>query len=230
MIIDLTLSGDNALVIGMAAHRLPPKQRRMAVLFGAGGAIFLRVLFAAMAAVLLSVPFIQFVGGVVLVWIALKLLRDEHAPEKAHSAGGSLFDAVKIIILADVVMSLDNILAVGGAAHGSIELLAFGLLLSMPLVIFGSSLLANLMNRLRWILYVGAFVLVWTGAGMILEDPLVSDRFHGGDVAVAGLTAVLGLAVFGTNHLLRQRRTARVGVSDVQIEAHDRQPTESVPK
>lgn len=214
--IDLTLSGDNALVIGMAAHRLPARQRRFAVLLGAGGAIVLRVIFAAMAALLLRVPFVQFGGGVILVWIAYKLLRDEDATAKEHAAGVSLFDAVKIIVLADVVMSLDNILAVGGAAHGSLELLAFGLLLSMPLVIFGSSLLATVMNRLTWILYVGSFVLDWTAAGMILEDPLIASRFHGGEVAIAVLTVVIGLATFGASRLQRRRlqRRRRLAASE----------------
>jgi YjbE family integral membrane protein len=207
----------------MAAHRLPAPQRRLAVLLGAGGAIVLRILFAAMAAMLLSVPFIQFGGGLILVWIAYKLLRDENAAEKGLAAGSSLFDAVKIIVLADVVMSLDNILAVGGASHGSLELLAFGLLLSMPIVIFGSGLLANPMGRLRWILNVGAFVLVWTAASMILEDTLVSTRFHGGDVAIIGLTAVLGLAVFGANQLQRRRRPAAAAKESASAEASDRE-------
>ena len=178
----------------------------MAVLFGAGGAIVLRIIFAAMAALLLRIPFIEFGGGLVLIWIAFKLLHDQNAAEKGHSTGGSLFEAIKIIVLADVVMSLDNILAVGGAAHGSLELLAFGLLLSMPLVIFGSSILANIMGRLRWILYVGSFVLVWTSATMLLEDPIVSSRFHGGDLAVAVLTAALSLGVFGVNYLMQRRQ------------------------
>ena len=107
-------------------------------------------------------------------------------------------------------MSLDNILAVGGAAHGSLELLAFGLLLSMPLVIFGSSILASIMGRLRWILYVGSFVLVWTSATMLLEDPIVSSRFHGGYLAIAVLTAALSLGVFGVKYLMSRRRLTLV--------------------
>jgi YjbE family integral membrane protein len=207
VVIDLTLSGDNALIIGMAAHRLDPRQRRLAVLFGAGGAIVLRVIFAALAAILLRIPFVELGGGLLLVWIAFKLLRDEAESEHGAPTGNSLMEAVKVIILADVVMSLDNILAVGGASHGSLELLAFGLALSMPIVMFGSSMLAGLMGRLRWLVYAGALVLAWTSAQMILEDPLISSRFDGGDGVTIGLTVVIGALVVGANQWLRRRQT-----------------------
>ena len=138
VVIDLVLSGDNAVVIGMAASRLEGQARRRAILFGAAGAVALRVAFTAVVAVLLGVPFLQLFGGVLLVWIAFKLVRphkEEHGEVKAASG---LWEAVRTIVMADVVMSLDNILAVGGSAHGDLRLLIFGLALSIPLITVGS--------------------------------------------------------------------------------------------
>jgi YjbE family integral membrane protein len=209
IVIDLVLSGDNAVVIGMAAHQLPPKQQRQAIIFGAAGAIGLRVLFTALAAVLLGIPALQAIGGIVLIWIALKLLRQEEASHKVKQ-GANLFDAVRTIVLADVVMSLDNILAVGGAAHGNVGLLLFGLGLSMPIILFGSGLVANLMNRFAWLVYVGAAVLVYTGVEMTLADPLVQpyvphERWFDIGLALAVTAATIGLA-----HWLTRRQAARV--------------------
>src|SRR4029079_4341779 len=154
-VIDLVLSGDNAVVIGMASRRLPSEQRRRAIMLGAVGAILLRVTFTAMVALLLGIPLLQAIGGAVLIWIAFKLLREEHN-EQSVREGSNLFEAVRTIIIADVIMSLDNILAVGGAAHGNLALLLFGLALSMPIIMFGSNLVALLMNRLPWLVYLGS--------------------------------------------------------------------------
>ncbi len=172
VVIDLVLSGDNALVIGMAARRLPYHRRRLAILLGGAGAIVLRVLFAAIAALLLAIPLLQAAGGLLLLWIARKLLRErESSHQVAESV--SVLGALRTIVLADVVMSLDNILGVAGASHGSLGLLIFGLLLSMPLILSGSGLVARLMNRLPWLELVGAGVLAWTAGTMIAEDPIV---------------------------------------------------------
>lgn len=170
VIIDLVLSGDNAVVIGMASRLLPPEQRRKAILFGAGGAIGLRILFTALAAFLLGIPLLQALGGVLLLWIAFKLLR-QSGHEHGVKEGRNLFEAIRTIILADVIMSLDNILAVGGAAHGDLRLLLFGLGLSMPIILFGSGLVARLMNNFPWLVYLGSGVLVYTAMEMIYEDP-----------------------------------------------------------
>ncbi len=190
VVIDLVLSGDNALVIGMAARRLPSHRRRLAILLGGAGAIGLRVLFAAVAALLLGIPLLQAAGGLLLLWIAWKLLRDHEAThEVAESV--SVLGALRTIILADVVMSLDNILAVAGASHGSLELLLFGLMLSMPLILFGSSLVASLMNRMPWLELVGAGVLAWTAGVMILEDAIVGSLLAG----VVPLSLLLPMAL-----------------------------------
>ncbi|HEY8285979.1 MAG TPA: TerC family protein [Chloroflexota bacterium] len=176
VIIDLVLSGDNALVIAMATRPLAPAERRRAILLGAGGAIDLRVLCTALVAVLLGIPLLQAFGGLLLLWIAYKLVRRR---EKVHAVreGGALGEAVRTIILADAVMSLDNMVAVGGAAHGNIGLLLFGLALSMPIIIFASGLIVALLHRLPWLLYVGAAILTYTAARLLLEDPLVRPLY-----------------------------------------------------
>jgi YjbE family integral membrane protein len=206
ILIDLVLSGDNAVVIGMAARRLSPENRRRAIIFGGGGAVALRVLFTAMAALLLGVPFLQAAGGVLLLYIAIKLIRPQH--HEAHvSEAGSLREAIKTIVLADVVMSLDNILAVGGAAHGNLGLLLFGLLLSIPILLLGSEMVARVLGRLPILVYVGAFVLIWTAVSMILEDDLIHDRFHIEWWHEALLTVIASVLIIGAG-LWSQRRAA----------------------
>lgn len=176
IVIDLVLSGDNAVVIGMAARRLTPENRRRAILFGGGGAVALRIGFTALAATLLGIPYLRLIGGVLLLWIAWKLVRpgDEHG--STVNSAESLGEAVRTIILADVVMSLDNILAVGGAAHGDIWLLLFGLLVSIPILLLGSELVARVLGRAPALVYVGVLVLIHTAVSMIVEDGAVHDR------------------------------------------------------
>jgi YjbE family integral membrane protein len=210
VIIDLTLSGDNAVVIGMAAHRLPARQRRLAVVLGAGGAVGLRVIFTGLAALLLDIPLLKAAGGLVLAWIAYKLLREEEEEAgPSHKHGESLADAVRIIVLADVVMSLDNILAVGGASHGNLQLLLFGLALSMPIVMFGSSVLAALMSRLHWLVYLGAAVLAWTSGQMIVEDELLGRLFPEHWAWQAALPLVIAAAVLAASHRWRRAHGAQ---------------------
>ncbi|MEB3198069.1 MAG: TerC family protein [Candidatus Sericytochromatia bacterium] len=173
VVIDLVLSGDNAVVIAMAVKSLPPSIARRAAVIGAAGAVGLRVIFAALAAFLLAVPYLQAIGGLVLFWIAFKLLTEEEEAEERHGEIQSFWEAVRIIILADVVMSLDNILAVGGASHGNITLLLFGLALSIPIVLFGSQILTGMLRRWPLLAYVGAGVLAWTAAEMVVHDKKV---------------------------------------------------------
>ena len=172
VVLDLVLSGDNAIVIGLAARRLPPVQQRLAIVFGGFGAILLRVLFATIAAYLLAVPLLQAVGGILLLWIAWKLLREGSGTHEV-AEGTSLFAALQTIVLADVVMSLDNVLAVAGVSHGNLLQLALGLMLSMPIILFGSALIAQIMMRVPWLTLGGAGILAWTGGGMIREDDLL---------------------------------------------------------
>lgn len=194
IVIDLVLSGDNAVVIGMAARRLSPDQRRRAIIIGGGGAVVLRMIFTALAALLLGIPFLQAAGGLLLLWIAYKLLRPED--HDAHvSEAGSLSQAIKTIVLADVVMSLDNILAVGGAAHGHLGLLLFGLAFSIPLLLLGSELVARLLGRLPVLVYFGAIVLVLTAVSMILEDEIVHDLHAFATWETALITLVISTVI-----------------------------------
>jgi YjbE family integral membrane protein len=176
IIVDLVLSGDNAVVIGMAAHRLPPKQRKQAILIGGGAAIALRILLTAIAALLLTIPGLQFVGGLLLLWIAFKLLKEEEESHEGIHVAAGMRDAVLTILLADLVMSTDNVLAVAGASEGHVGLLLFGLIFSMIILMWFGSIVANLINRFLWLSYVGAAVVAWTGALMVFEDPIVVRR------------------------------------------------------
>jgi YjbE family integral membrane protein len=190
IVIDLVLSGDNAVVIGMASRSLPAESRRRAIIFGGAGAVGLRILFTAMAALLLDVPLLQALGAVLLIYIAFKLVRPVHETEHVSEAH-SLREAIKTIIMADVVMSLDNILAVGGAAHGHLGLLLFGLALSIPILLFGSSLVARVMNRLPVLVYIGAAILVVTSVRMFFHDELVHDVFAATTPVVALVAIVM---------------------------------------
>ena len=188
--INVVLSGDNAVVIAMASRRLPPRERKRAILVGGLGAIGLRIIFTALATILLHVPFLQLVGGGVLVWVAYKLLADDGSGHDIR-ASGTLWGAIQTIILADLLMSLDNILAVGGASHGSFELLLFGLATSMPLILLGSSVIARMMATYAWLSTVGAVILTITAARMVAEDRFVRDAIHGN----AHLALTVALAV-----------------------------------
>ena len=220
IVIDLVLSGDNAVVIGMAARRLSPENRRRAIIFGGAGAVGLRILFTAMAALLLDVPYIQFFGGLLLLWIAVRLLKPQD--HSAHiTEAGSLREAIRTIVLADVVMSLDNILAVGGAAHGNLWLLLFGLVLSIPILLLGSELVARLLGRYPFLVYVGAIVLVHTALAMLVEDPIVHDRVEIGWLAVLGLTAVVSAAIVAWVKRTEGRMPPTEVAADIAAELSD---------
>lgn len=176
MIIDLVLSGDNAVVIGMAAHRLPPAQRTRAILIGGAAAIALRIALTAVAALLLRIPGLQLFGGLLLIYIAFKLLKEEEEVHEGVQVAASMREAVVMILLADLVMSTDNVLAVAGASRGNVGLLLFGLILSMAILMWFGSIVAGMINRFAWLSYVGAGVIAWTGALMVLKDPLVLTR------------------------------------------------------
>jgi len=191
VIIDLVLSGDNAVVIGMAAHRLPPVQRRKAILFGGSAAIVLRIALTAVAAYLLTLKGLQLAGGVLLLWIGFKLLKQEEESHEGVKVAGSMKEAVITILIADFVMSLDNVLGVAGASHGSWMLLIFGLMLSMGILMFMGSIVANLINRMWWLAYIGSGVIAWTGGHMIFEDKFVTSRWEWTHGTVATISAAV---------------------------------------
>lgn len=214
ILIDLVLAGDNALVIGMAARSLPPVQRRRAIIWGSVAAVLLRLGFAAIVTLLLNIPLLSAVGGLLLFWIARKIVRtDNHASEVA--AGTSIADAVKIIVIADVVMSLDNVLALAGVAQGHIWLLAMGLMLTVPLIVWGSTLISTLLNRLPWLIYAGVAVLLWTGVGMILNDPIVRSQLPSTIIALESWLQTL-LTTAGTAALWFEARRSNQRGKDGQ--------------
>lgn len=204
IIIDLILSGDNAVVIGMAARKLPPEQRKKAIVFGAGAAVLLRATLTAVAAYLLNIPLLMTIGGILLIGIAVKLLIEEDDGVDIH-AGDSLKSAIKTIIIADIVMSLDNVLAVAGASHGNVFLVLFGLALSIPIIMWGSNIIANLLNKLPWLLYVGAAVLGFTGGQLIVEDPFVHQLLAGLDVLSMIIPIVLAVVVVISGYAWKHR-------------------------
>ncbi|MBM7865565.1 YjbE family putative metal transport protein [Heliobacterium gestii] len=172
ILIDLILSGDNAILIAMACRNLPRELRTRGIIWGTLGAIALRMVLGAVIIYLLQVPLLQAAGGLLLVWIALKLLiqEDDH---NHVDAPNRLWQAVKTIVMADAVMSLDNVVAVAGVSHGKPGLLWFGLLVSIPLVVYGSRLFLALLDRYTIILYGGAGILGWTAGKMLIHDPLL---------------------------------------------------------
>src|SRR5882762_11547689 len=174
VVIDLTLAGDNALVIALAVRTLPKRQQLWGRIWGTAGAVGLRLAFITVATLLLRIPLLQLVGGVALLWIAFKLVGKETGAEGHVRPGTSLREAIWTIIAADAIMSLDNVLAVAAAAHGDLTLVVFGIALSLPLVVWGSGVLATLMNRFAWIIWLGGGILGYVAGEMILKDKILS--------------------------------------------------------
>ncbi|MFC3693774.1 TerC family protein [Chenggangzhangella methanolivorans] len=182
--IDLLLSGDNAVVIALACRKLPADQRKMGILLGAGAAVGLRIIFAFFITFLLGVPFLKIAGGVLLFWIAIKLATDEHEEHADVEASSNLWGAVRTIAIADAVMSLDNVVAIAAAAKGHPELFIFGLLLTIPLIIMGSTLLSTILQKYPFLVWLGAALLGWIAGEMILGDVLVVGWLQGFDPAL----------------------------------------------
>ena len=176
IVIDLVLAGDNAIVIAMAARNLPPHLQKKAIIWGAVGAIAVRSAMTLAVVYLLQIPGLMLVGGLLLVWIAYKLLNPGKDGDEEHDhASTSFWGAMKTIVIADAVMGLDNVLAVAGASHGSYLLVVLGLLISIPIVIWGSTQILKLVERYPSVIYLGAGVLAWTAAKMMLAEPIVKE-------------------------------------------------------
>jgi YjbE family integral membrane protein len=170
IVIDLTLAGDNALVIALAVRNLPKRQQLLGRIWGTLGAVVLRLAFITIATYLLQITFLQLIGGLLLLWIAFRLVQHDTGGEGRMRQGASLRQAIWIIVAADAVMSLDNVLAVAAAAHGDLRLVVFGIALSLPIVVWGSGILATLMNRFVWIIWLGGGILGYVAGEMILKD------------------------------------------------------------
>jgi len=207
VLIDLVLAGDNAIVIALAARNLPKTQQTKAIVWGTVGAIAVRSSLTVAVLWLLNIPGLMLAGGMLLAWIGYRLLVDDAAGHgKVLAPAGSFWAAMRTIVIADTVMGLDNVLAVAGAAGGSVLLVVLGLLISIPIVVWGSTLILKWIGRFPSILYAGGAVLAWTSAKMIVSESFVQDALEGRAAATALVYAgviggVLGLA------WLRNRRT-----------------------
>lgn len=199
--INIILSGDNAVVIALAARALPPDQQRKAIMFGSGAAVVLRVILTVVAAKLLQLSYLQIVGGCLLLWIGVQLMGDEEDEGGEGKEHGSLLAAVRTILIADLVMSLDNVIAVAAAAKGSTTLLILGLAISIPLVIFGSTLMIRLMERFPIIVVLGAALIGWVGGETIASDVALKGMLEVYPwihyvAAAAGAVFVVGIGKF----------------------------------
>ena len=220
--IDIVLGGDNAVVIGLACRRLPERQRRLGILWGMAGAVGLRVVLILFAVTLLAVPYLKLVGAVLLLWIGIKLLLPEH-DEGGHNieAGATLAAAIKTIIVADAVMSLDNVIAIAGAAGDSKFLIVFGLLLSIPIIMLGSQLVIKLMDRFPIVIVLGGALLGWIAGGMAVSDVAVNEWFQAVFPASKWVGPIAGaVLVIAVGKMLAARAEARAGarLEDLAVE------------
>ena len=206
--IDLSLAGDNALVIAMAVRSLPTRQRRIGSALGAAAAVALRVGLTFVAAQILNVQYLKLSGGLFVLWIAVKVLVDASEPPDAEIKPRQLLQAVWYIVFADITMSTDNVLAVAGVSGGNFELMLFGLALSIPFVIFSANLLAELMNRYPILIYAGAGILGQVAGEMILTDRFTVGLLHPSDMTRHIVEGVLVVAVMAAGKLLSRKRPA----------------------
>jgi YjbE family integral membrane protein len=171
--INIILSGDNAIVIALACRSLPWRQRVIGIILGAGAAVLLRIIFTVLVKEMFGLPWLKLVGGLVLLWIAVKLLLGEEADEDSVKSGANIWEAVKIVTIADIVMSLDNVLAIAGAAGGDNSLIIFGLLISIPLCVFGAGVLSWIIDKLPILVWAGSALLGWVAGELIATEPIL---------------------------------------------------------
>ena len=211
--INIILSGDNAVVIALAARSLPPQQQKQAIIWGTAAAVVLRVGLTVVAAKLLELPYLQIVGGLLLVWIGVQLLADGDDGEGEEKVHGSMMASIRTILIADLIMSLDNVIGVAAAAAGNITLLVIGLAIAIPIVIFGSTLMIKLMDRFPVIVTIGAGLIGWVAGEAIASDKILRPWFPDHSVsfylaAAAGAAVVIGLGKF------MQHRAGRATAAD----------------
>ncbi len=212
VVIDLVLAGDNAIVIALAARTLPKDLQRPAIVWGTVGAILVRVIMTMVVVWLLTLPGLRLVGGLLLVWIAWKLLaadNDHDASSEASSAAAAAVtfsSAIRTIVIADAVMGLDNVLGVAGAAKGSFVLVVLGLAISIPIMIWGSTMILKLVDRFPAIVYLGAGVLAWTAAAMIVHEPRLDPWLLAQPGLRVTIYVVVVVGVLGAGYLTKRRR------------------------
>ncbi len=211
--IDIMLGGDNAVVIALACRKLPPEQRNKGIFWGVIGAIGLRVAMIFFALQLLALPYLKIVGGLLLLWIGVKLLVPEDDDHESIEGGTTLLAAIKTIVVADAVMSLDNVIAVAGASHGSMVLVTFGILVSIPIVVWGSKLVLTLMDRFPVVITLGAALLGWIAGGMVVSDQATPESISKGIPYAHYLFASTGaVLVVIVGKWLGSRKTARAAI------------------
>lgn len=210
ILLDILLGGDNAVVIAMAANKLPANLRRKAILIGTGGAVVIRLVMTLIAVWLLTIPFLQALGGLILLPIAVKLLVPAEQEENI-TASDSLMGAIKTIIIADAAMGVDNVLAIAGASHGSFLLVACGFLISIPIIVGGSTVIGKLMDRFPVILYAGAGLLGWTAGSMIGHDKILGTLLQqmAGSWAPISLQILLAAAVITIGLWMSRKRVVQ---------------------
>lgn len=210
ILLDILLGGDNAVVIAMAANKLPGNLRRKAILIGTGGAVVIRLVMTLIAVWLLTIPFLQALGGLILLPIAVKLLVPAEQAENV-TASDSLMGAIKTIIIADAAMGVDNVLAIAGASHGSFLLVACGFLISIPIIVGGSTIIGKLMDRFPVILYAGAGLLGWTAGSMIGHDKILGTLMQqmAGTWAPMTLQIVLAAGVIAIGLWMSRKRAVQ---------------------
>lgn len=208
ILIDILLGGDNAVVIALACRQLPAHQRFKGILWGTAGAILLRVVLIAFALTLLQLPFLKIVGGALLIWIGIKLLVPEQDDEHSVEASDKIWNAVKTVIIADLVMSIDNVIAIAGAAQGAGEhqmvLVVFGLLVSIPIIVWGSQFVLKLMDRFPAIIILGGMLLGWIAGTMIHTDPLLVSHLPQDKIWNYGLGAFGALLVLVVGRMAKK--------------------------
>jgi YjbE family integral membrane protein len=212
ILIDLVLAGDNAIVIALAARKLPPDLQKKAIVWGTVGAIVVRSAMTLVVVWLLKIPGLMLVGGLGLLWIAYKLLADTDDGSEHDVEVNSFWGAMKTIVVADALMGIDNVLGVAGAAHGSFDLVVIGLLISVPIVVFGSTVVLKLVERFPIVIKLGAAVLAYTAAMMVINEQLLKSIFHSGDMTATalrwGLIVLSIVGVLGAGHLKSMRHKA----------------------
>jgi YjbE family integral membrane protein len=214
MMINIVLSGDNAVVIAMASRSLPPKQQKQAILFGSFGAIFLRIVLTFFAVMLLDLPYLKLIGAVLLAYIGIQMLIPEDSEEEIDGHA-HMWSAIKTIIIADLIMSLDNVLGVAAAAKGNVVLLVIGLAISIPLIIYGSTFILKLMNRFPIIITLGGGILGWVAGEMLVTDPAISAWVDGQAHWLHTFAPAMGaLLVVAVGKMIAMSKQAKMNEAD----------------
>ncbi len=206
ILLDLALGGDNSIVIGMAAKGLPHEMQKRVIFFGSAGAIAVRFILAALLVWLLAIPYLKTIGGLILLWIGMKLIGHQGEEEEVHIASKNTFwGAIRTVIIADAIMSLDNVLAIVAATNGNLVLLIIGMLISVPIIILGSAVVVKIMDRFPCIIYVGSLVIGWAAGGMIATDAYLAVPQEYALYLKAGLTILVAAGGWIWQHMGKKK-------------------------